>query len=150
METVLITGGTGLIGKELTNLLIEKKYRVIILTRKIPAKAAAIKGIQYATWNVEKQTIDKEAIEKADYVIHLAGANVAEKRWTQKRKLEIVNSRVESGKLLSNAIATVPNKIKAVISSSAIGWYGPDTEKSLQNGFVENDAADTHFLGKTC
>ncbi len=98
MSTVLITGGTGLIGRALTKELISKGYTVIILTRdKSRHKAAG--NISYAEWNVEKQTIDKDAVAKADFIIHLAGANVAEGRWTEKRKKEIVNSRVQSGSL---------------------------------------------------
>jgi NAD dependent epimerase/dehydratase family enzyme len=68
----------------------------------------------------------KDAFAKADYIIHLAGASVAEKRWNDKRKQEIVSSRVDSGKLIVGSLKTIPNKVKTVISASGIGWYGPD------------------------
>lgn len=149
MATVLITGGTGLIGTALTKELVDKNHDVIILTREKKESAANGK-ITYAEWNVEKQTISPEAIAKADYIIHLAGANVAEKRWTNERKKIIVESRVQSGHLLVKALQEISNKVKAVISASAIGWYGPDPQIPNPNPFVETDSATNDFLGNTC
>ena len=123
---VLITGGTGLIGKALTHYLIEQGYSITILTRYVPTPNSQIPQVQYAQWNVPAQTIDTHSVAQADYIIHLAGANVAEKRWTVKRKKEIVNSRVQSTALLANTLQHHPHKIKAFISASAIGWYGAD------------------------
>ena len=80
METVIITGGTGLIGTALTRLLLERGYKVIILSRR--PETGSNKAITYAPWDVDAQTIDKEAIQQADYIVHLAGANVGDKRWT--------------------------------------------------------------------
>jgi uncharacterized protein (TIGR01777 family) len=87
----------------------------------------------------------------ADFIIHLAGAGVADKRWTEDRKKEIVNSRTESSMLLIKGLQQTPNKVKAIISASAIGWYGED-EKSKNNkrGFTEDMLSDTGFLGETC
>lgn len=150
MATVLITGGTGMIGRRLTQLLTAKGYEVIILTRQPPAAGRRSGPVSYANWDVNKQTIDKEAIAKADHIIHLAGAGVADKRWSKKRKQEIVNSRTESSALIVKALAENPNKVKTVVSASAIGWYGADTGKSRQNGFSEEVPADTAFLGNTC
>lgn len=150
MATVLITGGTGLIGTALSKALILKGYEVIILTRKLPASGNGATGISYALWNVAAQTIDSGAIGKADFIVHLAGANVAEGRWTEKRKQEIVSSRVESGKLLVKALRENPNKVAALISSSAIGWYGPDPQVPNPKPFVEIDPAGAAFLGRTC
>jgi len=145
---VLITGGTGLIGKAITKELLVKNYEVIILTRD-PEKYTAGDKISYAKWDIEKQSIDMDAVAKADYIIHLAGANVGEKRWTGKRKKEIVDSRVKSGELLVKVLSGKTNKIKAVISASAIGWYGPD-EFSIYKSFSETDPAYKDFLGQTC
>ena len=81
MATVLITGGTGLIGKALTAELVRIGYEVIILTRnKRKQKTNGAK--RYASWNIQEQTIEPDAIAKTDYIIHLAGANVADGRWT--------------------------------------------------------------------
>ena len=77
MPTVLITGGSGMIGKALTKLLLEKGYEVIILSRH---DVKQISGAKTALWNIEKQEIDANAIRQSDYIVHLAGANVGEKR----------------------------------------------------------------------
>lgn len=148
MATVLITGGTGLVGTQLTEELLNKGYKVIVLTRK--ARQSTSPNLSYAVWDVEKGTVDAEAISKADHIVHLAGAGVADKRWTAERKQEIVDSRTESAALIVKALKEVPNRVKTVVSASAIGWYGPDTAESKRRGFREDEKADTHFLGETC
>jgi uncharacterized protein len=149
MATVLITGGTGLIGTALGQALLNKGYNVIILSRQGGDKPPAGQ-LSYATWNAEQQTIDKEAVGKADYIIHLAGAGVADKRWTEERKQEILDSRVNSCRLIADSLKTIPHKVKAVVSSSAIGWYGADPVIPNPQPFDENHPADTAFLGATC
>ncbi|MBL0304742.1 MAG: TIGR01777 family protein [Chitinophagaceae bacterium] len=153
MATILITGGTGLVGRALSRALLEKKHNVIILTRSTKQMAISPQpknGIQWAQWNVDTQTIDKDAVAKADYIIHLAGAGVADKRWTKKRKQEIVDSRVKSGALLVTALSEIENNVKAVITASAIGWYGADPVIPNPIPFLEDAPADTAFLGDTC
>ena len=81
MPTIVITGGTGMIGTRLTELLTGKGYEVIILSRQSSVVSRERKGVSYANWDVAAQTIDREAIAKADHIIHLAGAGVADKRW---------------------------------------------------------------------
>lgn len=149
MATILLTGGTGMIGRALQQFLTRKGYSVIVLVRD-DVKRPQVNNITYARWNIEKGEIDKDAIASADYIIHLAGANVAAKRWTAKRKHEIVDSRVKSGNLIVKSLKEIPNKVKAVVSVSAIGWYGPDTVVSKQEGFTENTLANNDFLGNTC
>ena len=85
MATVLITGGTGMIGKAITKALLEKDYEVIVLTRNVSKQQSSTR-LTYAEWNIEKQKIDEKAIAKADSIIHLVGANLGDKRWTKKRK----------------------------------------------------------------
>jgi uncharacterized protein (TIGR01777 family) len=148
MQTVLITGGTGMVGQSLTNLLLAKGFQVIVLTRQ--KKQSSRAHFSYAQWDINKGWIDPNAIAAADYIIHLAGEGVADKRWTESRKKAILNSRIDSSALLVKALSNQPNKVKAIIAASAIGWYGPDTVTSLQSGFVETDAVDTSFLGDTC
>jgi hypothetical protein len=147
MQTVLITGGSGLIGKRLTLHLTQKGYDVIILTRSAKEKDKAEK-VSYATWDIRNQTIDRKAIESADMIIHLAGAGVVDKRWTEDYKKEIVESRTLSSKLIIDSLTQYPNKVKAIVSASAIGWYGPDKAGHLP--FVETDPPAPDFLGQTC
>ena len=150
MSSVLITGGTGLIGKELTKKLVAKGHEVIILTREIKEKNTGEAGVSYAVWDVRAQTIDKEAIVKADHIIHLAGAGIADERWTEKRKEEIKSSRVNSSKLIVTALSQHANKVKTVVSASAIGWYGEDKRLGGKKAFTEDTPADGGFLGETC
>lgn len=149
MSTILITGGSGLLGTALTKMLTDKGHKVIILTR--TQKPSQSSSVTYKLWNVKEQTIDETAVSAADYIIHLAGAGVADKRWTDDRKKEIIESRTQSSKLLVHTLEKVPNKIKAVISASATGWYGPDEKRSPKKKmFTEDMPADKEFLGETC
>ena len=148
MQTILITGGTGMVGQSLTNLLLTKGYQVIVLTRQ--KKQSSRTHFSFAQWDLHQGWIDPAAIAAADYIIHLAGEGVADKRWTTARKKAILDSRVHSSALLVKALKDYPNKVKAIVAASAIGWYGPDNDKSKQFGFVETDPVDTSFLGDTC
>ena len=148
MQTILITGGSGMIGKALTTLLIDKGYYVIVLTRKVSQHKPANPNMEYAFWNVKTQVIGIDAIQKADHIVHLAGAGVVDKKWTTAYKKEIQESRTESSKLIINTLKNNTNKLKTVVSASAIGWYGEDVKG--KNTFVETDPADNGFLGNTC
>ena len=171
MSTILVTGGTGTIGTVLTRMLIDSGHRVIILSRSAPppqihpsttdsaqepARApnatpgAAHAGLQRLHWDPETGAIDPEAIRQADYIVHLAGAGVAEKRWSAKRKRVIEESRTKSCDLLIKSLRDIPNKVQAVISSSAIGWYGPDPSIPSPRPFEESDPPADDFLGETC
>lgn len=151
MQTVLITGGSGLVGKTLANALLARGYRVIILSRQVSHEQAGT-NLSFARWDIKKQEIDRAAIEAADYIVHLAGAGVVEKKWTPAYKKEIVESRTQSSRLLVEALKNDThgqrNKVKAVISASAIGWYGADTDPL--RSFTETDPAADGFLGQTC
>jgi uncharacterized protein (TIGR01777 family) len=149
MQIVLITGGTGMIGKELTNQLLQKGYQVIVLTRQLPENNSILPNISYALWDVKNKTIDIGAVQKADHIIHLAGAGVVDKKWTEAYKKEIQDSRTESSKLIVTALKNNTSKVKTVVSASAIGWYGSDITPGAKP-FVETADASDDFLGKTC
>ena len=144
MSTVLIAGGTGLIGTSLSRMLVSKGYNVIILTRSAKPSQG---NISYSKWDINKSIIDKGVIEQSDHIIHIAGAGVADKRWTDKRKKEIVDSRIKSSELLINALKETNNRVQSVVSASAIGWYGPDQKGKI---FTETDPPNNDFLGETC
>lgn len=150
MATIIITGGTGLVGTALRQALLDKGYRVIILTRDKSAVTDPHSPLQFASWNVEQGTIDKTAIEKGDFIIHLAGENVAGKKWTSKQKEKIKASRVNSSRLLVDILQTTSNKIKAVVCASGIGWYGADPAIPNPDPFQETFPAAADFLGETC
>ncbi len=124
MKNILITGGSGLVGKQLTALLEQKGYEVAWLSRKAQQRTHFI-------WDVARQEIDPQALEWADAVVHLAGEGVAEKRWTAERKQAILRSRTESTALLHRAIEQATHKPSTFISASAVGFYGFDTGPAL-------------------
>jgi uncharacterized protein len=144
--TILITGGTGTVGKAVTNLLLQNNYKVIVVSRK--SLQSNHPNLSYAIWNPANNFIDILAFQNADAIINLAGEGVADKRWTNKRKIEIEKSRVDSCNLLVNTIGQHPNKIKTVISASATGWYNPSND--INNPLQENSNFDNSFLGNTC
>lgn len=143
MATVLLTGGSGLIGRHLCRCLKEKGYEVTVLSRSRKNSSA----ISTYIWDIEKMEIEGEAIDNADYIIHLAGENIGEKRWTARRKQQIINSRIKTGQLLFEKVREQHKNLKAFISASAVGYYGAITSKSI---FSENDPPADDFLGETC
>ena len=144
MKTILITGGSGMIGRRLSELLIKKGYDVIWLSRERHIKA----DIPRYRWDLLKGQIDKEALEEADVIIHLAGVGIADGKWTEARKRMIVGSRVRSAQLILEKLQEMDTKIDAFISASAIGYYGAVTTDKV---FTEDDEhANNDFLGETC
>jgi uncharacterized protein len=146
MQKVLITGGTGLLGRSLASALTSRGYDVIILSRS-KGPVYTHPAIHYAQWDVAAGTIDDWAIAEADAIVHLAGAGVVAQKWTEAYKKEIVDSRTQSSALLCKALQKIPNDVHTIISASAIGWYGADKGGPA---FTENDPADSGFLGHTC
>ncbi len=143
METVIITGGTGLIGKPLSKRLIEKGYNVAHLTRERNPQSS----IPSYLWNPERNEIDRKAISEADYIIHLAGAGIGGKRWTKKRRQLIYDSRIKTCELLFNKIQESGTNLKAFISASGIGYYGTETSEKI---FSETDQPSGDFIGEIC
>ncbi|MHA8069593.1 TIGR01777 family oxidoreductase [Aquirufa ecclesiirivi] len=118
---ILITGGTGFIGKELQKQLRSSGYEVVILSRS---------GGDFH-WDPSKGEMDFRALEGVDAIIHLAGAGIAEKRWTESRKEELIQSRVQSSQTLYQAMKQHPHQVHTLISASGIGYYGADTGEKL-------------------
>lgn len=143
-KNVLISGGSGFIGSHLTGLLIAKGYSVSILSRSEKQNKG---DIFYYKWDVANQTIDESAVLNADYIIHLAGENIAEKRWTAKRKAAIIDSREKSTQLLYSVLKKNNKKLDAFISASAVGMYGALNGEEICS---ENTPPANDFLGYTC
>ena len=150
MPLVVISGGTGLIGTNLTRYLTQRGYEVIILSRD-KNRVSANPKIAYSFWNIDKKIIDAEVIKKADHIIHLAGAGVMDKKWTADYKKTILDSRTKSAALLIKTLKENRHDVKTFVSASAIGWYGADDKILLRKeGFIETDVAANDFLGETC
>ncbi len=144
---VLIVGGTGLVGRYLSKMLSDKNYEVAHLS------SGEWSQTLYPTYycNYTNSKIDELAVSSADVIIQLAGANIAEKKWTKKRKQIILDSRVKTTELIFSAIKYPikkrTNNLKVFISASAVGYYGAVTTDKV---FVEEDQAHNDFLGDVC
>ncbi len=143
MNKVLITGASGLIGTELTNYLLKNNFDVIHLSRSRKNNSSVPTFI----WDINKQYLEDGALDNVNHIIHLAGAGIADKRWTEKRKQEIIDSRTKSAELLFNEITKLDKKPDTFISASAIGYYGAITSKKI---FTEEDKPANDFQGKVC
>ncbi len=143
MARVLVTGGTGLVGRHLCKKLRMKGYDISVLGR----NRVIEEGIASYTWDWTKNEIEKEAIYSADYIVHLAGANIADKKWTKDRQREIIDSRIKTGQLIFDVVIKEQNRLNAFISASAIGYYGAITSDRI---FSETDPPADDFLGQTC
>jgi len=143
MESVLISGGTGLIGRYLAARLKEKGYKVALLSRDLKQET----DFQVYHWDPAKSEIDPAAVSDADYIIHLAGANIGERRWTRERRKLILDSRLKSGDILLSSVSGNIRKPRAFISASAVGYYGAVTSDKI---FYEEDLPSGDFLGETC
>ena len=124
----LITGGTGLIGKNIIQLLIKNNHQINILSRK---KKDNSKNVSFFVWNPKRQTVDYDSINGVDVIINLAGENIFG-LWTSSKKDRILKSRVQSLQLLKKLIKHKPNKIKQIISASAIGIF-PNSQEAVYN-----------------
>ncbi len=140
---ILITGATGLIGQEIVKLCHQAGYSVHYLTtRKQKVKAEdTYKGF---LWNPVKGEIDEACFDGVEVIIHLVGATVA-KRWTPSYRQEIMDSRVQTTALITNALSSIRHTVRHIVSASAIGIY----QDSLQNYYTEESTeTDAGFLGQ--
>lgn len=144
MHKVLITGGSGMIGSQLSLELVRKGYIVHILSRKpLPPTAS----IRYFKWDLENKIIDEEAFNGISAIIHLAGENIGLSRWTARQKERIISSRAGSIKLIYEKLKTISTqKLRVIISSGAVGFYGDRGDELL----TEESEMGTGFLSSSC
>ncbi len=143
MATILITGGTGLIGSALSEKLISSGHDVRILSRH-PKSTGTIKAF---AWNVGSGIIDEAAFNGIDHIVHLAGSGIADKRWTNERKKDLIDSRVESMKLITDIVREKNIRLKSFVGASAIGIYGMETSEKI---YTETDKGTQDFLAHIC
>lgn len=145
MKKILIAGGTGFVGKALIKHLVNCGYMVNVLTRR--NKISSMENIRYFEWDIKKGFIDEKAFEGVSKIINLTGANITEKRWTEKRKVEIIESRTKAIDLLFTYVKTRNFSIDIFISSSAVGYYGAITTDEI---FTEKSNKGSDFLASVC
>lgn len=138
---IIVTGSTGLIGSSLVPVLIAAGHTVTRFVR--ASSATEVAGTRAVVWNPSANQIEQLEIETHDAVIHLAGESVAEGRWTEDKKHRILESRVESTRLLASAIAEATTPPRIYISASATGFYGNEREDEI---LTEGSVKGTDFL----
>jgi len=143
LPNILITGGSGLLGSALSERLLAKGYGVFHLSRKPKKRTDGVKVFQ---WDLQKQSVEEAAFEGVETIIHLAGAGVADKRWTDKRKKEIIDSRVDSARLLETFLKEKTHNVQTFVSASGVGYYGDRGMTILK----ETAAPANDFLAETC
>ena len=136
-KKILVTGGTGLVGKTLCKMLQDNGFEVCILSRSKNSSSP----YPIFTWDYKKGHLEAGALKGIDAIIHLAGAGVADKRWSKERKQEILESRTLTSNLLFEQLKSEQHQVKTIITASAIGIYGMDTGASLitEEGEIGND-----------
>lgn len=141
--TVLITGGTGLIGSTLLDLLHGAGYTLRILSR----SGRSVANARSFRWDINKGSIEEGALEGVDHIIHLAGTNIGSGRWTKARRKKIIDSRVLSARLLFDSVEKRNPDLKSFTSASATGYYGA---VSTDKVFSEDDPPGSDFLSRVC
>jgi uncharacterized protein (TIGR01777 family) len=119
MSIILITGATGLIGSRLREMLLKKGHIIKTIGRPVNGQTK-----DAYTWEPDKGHMNENALKGVGTIIHLAGAGVADSRWTKARKQEIISSRIQSTRLLYDTLSRTPNHVRTIISASASGYYG--------------------------
>lgn len=141
MASILITGGSGLIGTHLTAALKKDGHTVRWLGR----KAAARNGVRVHAWDLERGIVDEAALEGADHIVHLAGAGIADKRWNEARIRELIHSRTSGPELLYRSCDRTGQWPKSFISAAGIGYYGAVTSDHV---YSEDDAPGTDTIAR--
>jgi len=146
---VVVSGGTGFIGKALTRALIERGDDVVVLTRGEAKKKETTEktggSLSFERWTPEKRGDWMKIVDGADAIVHLTGASVADERWTKERKALLRSSRIESTKLITKAIAEATKKPAVFVSFSGVGHYGMKAGDKI---LTEEDPPGDDFLAK--
>ena len=143
MAKILITGGSGLLGKKISELLLLQNHTPVWLSRQPKTDSP----IQQFKWDIDKKFIDPKAFENVDTVIHLAGEGIIDKSWTSERKKELLDSRVKSSELLYESLIKSNTQLNAFVGCSAVGFYGATTSQEIR---TELSSAGNDFLADTC
>ena len=142
---VVITGGTGLIGRALAGSLVDDGHEVVVMSRS-PDRAVVPDGVTVAGWNPPIPGDLQEALSGSTAIVHLAGENLASGRWTDARKKRFHTSRVATGQMLADALTEVDSRPAVLLQASAVGFYGPRGDEDV----TENHEPGQDFLARLC
>ncbi len=141
--TVLLTGGTGLVGSTLIPMLSEAGFGIRVLSR----SRADLRNAETYLWDIKRGTIEEGAVEGVDHIIHLAGESIGSGRWTSSRKKAITESRILSARLLFDTIEKRNPGLSSFTSASATGYYGAITSDKVLR---ETDPPGSDFAAQVC
>ncbi len=141
MATILVTGGSGLIGTHLTAALKKDGHAVRWLGRRTNEH----NGVRAHAWDLERGIVDEAALEGVDHIVHLAGAGIADKRWNEARVQELIHSRTRGPELLYRSCERTGHWAKSFISAAGIGYYGAVTSAHV---YTEDDAPGTDTIAR--
>ncbi|MER6128428.1 TIGR01777 family oxidoreductase [Streptomyces sp. NPDC001795] len=142
---VAISGSTGLIGSALTRSLLADGHRVVRLTRPATVSSPA-DGSEWAHWDPAGGRLDPAVLDGVDAVVHLAGAGVGDRRWSEAYKQEIRRSRLLGTQAIAQACAESATPPRALVSASATGYYGDTGDRAVE----ESEPAGSDFLASVC
>lgn len=137
---ILVTGSSGMVGSALIPMLTAGGHKVSRLVRRKPVEEGEI------AWDPVSGIIDRDQLEGLDAVVHLAGDNIGQGRWTDEKKQSIRNSRIKTTRLLSHALSSLNSPPRVLVSASAIGYYGDRDSEILR----EESAPGKGFLADVC
>jgi uncharacterized protein (TIGR01777 family) len=143
---VLISGGTGLIGRALTEKMVSEGHEIIVLSRNPSSAKGFAPGVRLVKWDARTPEGWSQWVEGADAIVNLAGAGLADWLWTKSRREILLNSRVDAGQAVAEAVALAERKPKVVIQASAIGYYGPQGDEPIE----ETHSPGDDFLADLC
>mgnify|MGYP003345234151 CR=1 FL=1 len=144
---IVVAGGTGFIGRALCGALSQEGHRVTILTRSVGSPERHLGKSQLSVaWTGQNTGPSRQALEEADAVINLAGAPIADARWTPARKQLLIESRVQTTRIIVEAMSRWPSKSRVLISASGIGYYGASDDRVLDEGTARGQG----FLADLC
>lgn len=143
---VIITGGTGVIGRRLIDQLFKHRHTVTVLSRRKYRPATLPSTVGFAQWDGKTAEGWGHLVEEADAIVNLAGAGIADEKWTDERKKEIRDSRLNAGQAVTEAIRAADNKPQVLIQASAVGYYGPNPKGTI----TEESPAGRDFLAEVC
>lgn len=143
---VVLTGGTGLIGDRISQHLARQEYEIVALTRRAGQKSPHGLNLRFVEWDAHSLGAWAKELDGADAIVHLAGEGIFDSRWTDEVKKRIVSSRVNSTRLLVEAVSQVNNKPALFVSASAVGYYGDRKDEPTS----EITPPGTGFLADVC
>lgn len=143
----IVTGGTGLIGRALCRELVDHGHEVIVLSRNPDKKEEGLPSqVETVGWDAQSARGWGDRVSETDAIVNLAGAGLADGRWTDERKRSILESRVKAGQAVLEAVSAAATRPKVVIQSSAVGYYGPRGDEVLN----EDAAPGSDYLARVC